>query len=124
MTVRNSFTAEWAGDGAYSKPFSEWTEGMLEGRWAELDGEIEAGTWAGETLASAVRERAAIYREILSCRLGGLDDDEREGGDLDLPDDDDDPVMVPFECPKQGGACYETACLHWNECRYESLRTA
>lgn len=61
------------------------------------------------------------------CRSHGadpvyFDDDEDEGGDFDLPDDDDDPVMVPFECPKRGGACYETACLHWNECRDERLR--
>lgn len=62
---------------------------MLEGRYAELCGEIEDGAFTGAVLLEAIKERRLIYEEIIRCRIGEIDDEERETAFDEWPGDDE-----------------------------------
>jgi hypothetical protein len=62
----------------YDKPITEWTEGMLEGRLAELAFGLADGEYSGDSLASATKERDAVRDELMRRRVGDLDDDEED----------------------------------------------
>lgn len=82
---------------SFRQRIAQMSEGDLEGFYAELSFGIENGEFSGDVLAEAIRERGAVWQEIIRIRLGGVDNDE-EDADWDCPPDACYGVSEDYDC--------------------------